>query len=472
MTSHASTTNRDHEGHNHEDDKAKIVTALSPDCYSAPPSLRLTSLLPSIPPHVTNPQLTKDKFEVVLKMVELKTTTKGERAPRAKPTASMSLKLVDLVSIKATDVGMSDLAVGPSRTTADGFTDGGISRGERFERELVAWAPAEGDAADGVGLLEDPTMRSNKNGGKGSSWAGNSSAAGWDQFAANKSKFNVDTTFDENLYTTAIDKNASGGISEAEAARIAREIMSQDSSNIHVQEERGLRVTADYDEEDRYGAVMGTGAAAGGTHRAKAVPKAPAWGGSGAGVTAITGKVAPPPKPNSPPPPKTKLDEKKPGSDGEKPKSTLNPNAKSFTLSAKAAAFTPSFAPKKPVAPAVPPTGYPGMMPGMMPGFPMPGMPGLPGMPGMPPNMMYGAPTHFGRAPPNMGGGRGQGGRGGRGGYGQVPGGPRPPMDPQHAAMIASAAAQAAHASAHAAASAGVPAPPPVAPAPPPADSA
>ena len=236
MTSHASTTNRDHEGHNHEDDKAKIVTALSPDCYSAPPSLRLTSLLPSIPPHVTNPQLTKDKFEVVLKMVELKTTTKGERAPRAKPTASMSLKLADLVSIKATDVGMSDLAVGPSRTTADGFTDGGISRGERFERELVAWAPAEGDAADGVGLLEDPTMRSNKNGGKGSSWAGNSSAAGWDQFAANKSKFNVDTTFDENLYTTAIDKNASGGISEAEAARIAREIMSQDSSNIHVQE--------------------------------------------------------------------------------------------------------------------------------------------------------------------------------------------------------------------------------------------
>ena len=102
-------------------------------------------------------------------MVELKTTTKGERAPRAKPTASMSLKLADLVSIKATDVGMSDLAVGPSRTTADGFTDGGISRGERFERELVAWAPAEGDAADGVGLLEDPTMRSgNKNGGKGS----------------------------------------------------------------------------------------------------------------------------------------------------------------------------------------------------------------------------------------------------------------------------------------------------------------
>ena len=216
-------------------------------------------------------------------MAELKVTTKGERAARAKPVASMSVKLSDLVAIKACDVGMSDLAVGPSRAAGDSFTDAGISRGERFERELVAWAPTEGDGlADAGGLLEDPAMRSKNAKGWG---GGQSGAAGWDQFAANKSKFNVDTTLDENIYTTAIDKNAVG-ISEAEADRIAREIMSQGSTNVHVQEERGLRVTADYDEEDRYGAVIGTGAAAGGTHSAKpAAPKAPAWGGSGAGVT-------------------------------------------------------------------------------------------------------------------------------------------------------------------------------------------
>jgi hypothetical protein len=399
-------------------------------------------------------------------------TTKGERAARAKPVASMSLRLSDLVAIKACDVGMSDLAVGPSRTAGDLFTDAGISRGERFERELVAWAPTGDDhgLSDAGGLLEDPAMRSNKNGKGG--WGGSghqSGAGGWDQFAANKSKFNVDTTFDENLYTTSIDKNAVG-ISEAEADRIAREIMSQGSTNVHVQEERGLRVTADYDEEDRYGAVIGTGAAAGGAHSAKpAVPKAPAWGGSGAGVTAITGKVAPPPKPHSPPPPpKAKEDEKKPphSADGEKPKSTLNPNAKAFTLSAKAAEFKPSFLTKKPAAPAAPaippapgayPIGMPGMMPGMMPQYPM-------GMPGIPPNMMphmpaYGAPQYRGAPPQQFQGGRG--GRGGRGG--QQMGG----FSPQQQAAMAAAAAHAAHA----AASAGVP-PPPAAPAPPPAESA
>ena len=184
-------------------------------------------------------------------------------------------------------------------------------------------------------------MRSNKNGKGGWGGSGQSGAGGWDQFAANKSKFNVDTTFDENLYTTSIDKNAVG-ISEAEADRIAREIMSQGSTNVHVQEERGLRVTADYDEEDRYGARhRHPGAAARGAHSAKpAVPKAPAWGGSGAGVTAI-GEGGAAPKPHSPPPPpKAKEDEKKPATaDGEKPKSTLNPNAKAFTLSAKAAEF-------------------------------------------------------------------------------------------------------------------------------------
>ena len=59
---------------------------------------------------------------------------------------------------------MSDLAVGPSRAAGDSFTDAGISRGERFERELVAWAPTEGDGlADAGGLLEDPAARS-KNG--------------------------------------------------------------------------------------------------------------------------------------------------------------------------------------------------------------------------------------------------------------------------------------------------------------------
>ena len=251
-------------------------------------------------------------------------------------------------------------------------------------------------------------MRSNKNGKGGWGGSGQSGAAGWDQFAANKSKFNVDTTFDENIYTTAIDKNAVG-ISEAEADRIAREIMSQGSTNVHVQEERGLRVTADYDEEDRYGAVIGTGAAAGGAHSAKpAVPKAPAWGGSGAGVTANHREGG-----AAPQAPLAAAAAKGEGYRREEARhrgrreaqERAEPQRQGVHAERQGCgvqAVVPdeetrgAGGARDPPAGAYP-IGMPGMMPGMMPQYPM-------GMPGMPPNMMphmpaYGAPQYRG-APP------------------------------------------------------------------------
>ncbi len=50
----------------------------------------------------------------------------------------------------------------------------------------------------------------------------------------------VKTTWDENLYTTKLDKTKVG-ISEAEAARIATEIERQATRNRHMAEERGLK---------------------------------------------------------------------------------------------------------------------------------------------------------------------------------------------------------------------------------------
>ena len=46
-------------------------------------------------------------------MAELKATSAG-RAQRSTPAPSMRVALADLVSLKASDVGMTDLAVGPS----------------------------------------------------------------------------------------------------------------------------------------------------------------------------------------------------------------------------------------------------------------------------------------------------------------------------------------------------------------------
>jgi hypothetical protein len=79
---------------------------------------------------------------------------------------------------------------------------------------------------------------------------------GWDQFKANEQLFNVQATFDENLYTTKLDPSQIDARKKLEAARLAREIETTTSSNIHLKEERGQAVEGDYDEEDLYSGVL------------------------------------------------------------------------------------------------------------------------------------------------------------------------------------------------------------------------
>jgi len=79
---------------------------------------------------------------------------------------------------------------------------------------------------------------------------------GWDQFKANEQLFNVQATFDENLYTTELDHSQIDARKKLEAARLAREIETTTSSNIHLKEERGQAVEGDYDEEDLYSGVL------------------------------------------------------------------------------------------------------------------------------------------------------------------------------------------------------------------------
>lgn len=81
--------------------------------------------------------------------------------------------------------------------------------------------------------------------------------AGWDQFEANARLFGTTSSYDENLYTTKIDRSdPSYKQKEAEAARIAREIENSATDNPHVREERGLAPESDgHDEEDKYSGV-------------------------------------------------------------------------------------------------------------------------------------------------------------------------------------------------------------------------
>lgn len=119
-------------------------------------------------------------------------------------------------------------------------TDKDISSSFQFrERELQRWTPDDDSLAMS---LEEPS--------------GNSGA--WDQFKVNEEKFGVESTYDEHLYTTKIDKNTKDYNERLERAqRLAREIEGQSTTDRHVLEERGALVDdSGLDEEDKYSGVQ------------------------------------------------------------------------------------------------------------------------------------------------------------------------------------------------------------------------
>jgi len=103
-------------------------------------------------------------------------------------------------------------------------------------------------AADWV--TESPLANLESAGGVGS----------WNQFDANaKLKDYKKIQFDENLYTKRLDMSSMSAAQIKRAEQMAREIESQVSNNIHMQEERGHALERDIDEEALYSGVIGTG---------------------------------------------------------------------------------------------------------------------------------------------------------------------------------------------------------------------
>ena len=187
----------------------------------------------------------------------------------ASKVASVQVKSMRLNVANAAEKGVAD----------DPFqTDSQISGGMGGDDSLVAagsqWISAGATGAGGD-ALEAPPSRTNSSsrGGSGGSEAMNwrskkSPASGgvsgnmdekignWDQFAANEEKFGVKTSFDENLYTTKLDRDKIDDAKFKHAERIAREIESQVTTNIHLAEERNQKLALDFDEEDLYSGVL------------------------------------------------------------------------------------------------------------------------------------------------------------------------------------------------------------------------
>ncbi|PBP21979.1 LsmAD domain-containing protein [Diplocarpon rosae] len=127
------------------------------------------------------------------------------------------------------------------------LTDAAISNTRtQGERPLQRWV-ADGPP-DALGSLESSRMKP-------------SGGVVWDQFAENERRFGVKTDYDENIYTTTINKNHPQYKQRlADADRKAREIERSAANNSHVAEERILDNLAaeengGLDEEDKYSGV-------------------------------------------------------------------------------------------------------------------------------------------------------------------------------------------------------------------------
>ncbi|KAG0981807.1 hypothetical protein G6F29_006789 [Rhizopus arrhizus] len=147
----------------------------------------------------------------------------------------------DLVEVTISSINFTESASDRNSFKTDTDITGKL---EVKERELHKWAPSEEDNA--LGLL-DGDLESSSPG-----------ETAWDQFAVNEKLFGLKTDFNEEIYTTRLDRSAPGFKDrEKRAIKVANEIQKVSTTNVHMLEERGFLVEdSGMDEEDLYGAVV------------------------------------------------------------------------------------------------------------------------------------------------------------------------------------------------------------------------
>ncbi|KAK0552368.1 poly(A)-binding protein binding protein [Tilletia horrida] len=178
----------------------------------------------------------------------------------------------DLDEIEAWDVKLGDPASDARAAEKDSFrTDTDISKAQYDAlgggRVLQKWSDdpgldvAEAAHAASLGINGTPS-RNQAFGGleDGHKSGGGGGGGAWDQFAVNERQFGVRSNYDEDIYTTKLDRSGKDFKErERNAERLAREILNSTTSNPHLAEERNHAATeaaAGGDEEAKYGAVQ------------------------------------------------------------------------------------------------------------------------------------------------------------------------------------------------------------------------
>lgn len=201
--------------------------------------------------HATN---TEKDFGIILKMARLTkdATFRGQKASSEAlskaPLKTLIIPANDLVQVIAKDVSVTTdrlsrglLPDKEQEIMIDSYIS--HSRHVDVERELERWVPDEDDSVcpELENIFDGPWNRN------------------WDQFQANEALFGVTSTFDEELYTTKLERGPQMRELEREALRIAREIEGEDTRDLHLAEERGIvHDDLDFDEETRFSSVLRT----------------------------------------------------------------------------------------------------------------------------------------------------------------------------------------------------------------------
>ncbi|XP_054781692.1 polyadenylate-binding protein-interacting protein 4-like isoform X3 [Prosopis cineraria] len=191
-------------------------------------------------------------FGIILKMARLMkaSSVRGKRSGvefvSQAPSKTLIISGKDLVQIMAKDVAVSrDDPCGEAHHEMhqEIMVDSAISQARRveMERELLPWVP-DGDEP------QCPELENIFDG----AWN-----RGWDQFETNETLFGVKSTFNEELYTTKLEKGPHMRDLEKQALRIAREIEGEETQDLHLAEERGIHLHEDFDidEEARFSSV-------------------------------------------------------------------------------------------------------------------------------------------------------------------------------------------------------------------------
>ncbi|XP_026450253.1 polyadenylate-binding protein-interacting protein 4-like isoform X1 [Papaver somniferum] len=203
--------------------------------------------------HSTNAASDDKDFGIILKMARLVKdgSCEGQNFDpdiiTVPPSKTLIIPATELVQVLAKDVSVTgnDVEKGlQGEKRQDIMIDSSISKLHLAGkgRQLERWIPEDNDSRcpDLENVFDATDNRK------------------WDQFEINKTLFGVESTFDEEIYTTKLVKGPQMKELEREALRIAKEIEAEDTQDLHLAEERGIHFHDDcnIDEETRYSSVF------------------------------------------------------------------------------------------------------------------------------------------------------------------------------------------------------------------------